>query len=256
MPDDSRKNDIHPPSPSSMLYLIYQKDGDGASSYEVENGSWVSYWYGYAFELGGEQYFTGFAAQTPDEYAASPESANAGPDTKVTIGQATVVIARPPNTVKPWLFQGSDQFVGELGGYARPNEIDEGRAPQSLETREGKLLLALPTWYLAMGTRMSTFDLFLFNPHRLDGTGERRWTYLGSLVSGVDNGATFDGEEAALPRPNSSGTLEFVGQDANGYPVIRINVSGTRIGSSDETSVLGLDDGVEYRYDPASKRYQ
>ena len=54
--DSNRTVDVQPPSPSSALYLIYQKDGDGADSYEVENGSWTTYWYGYQFDLDGRQY--------------------------------------------------------------------------------------------------------------------------------------------------------------------------------------------------------
>ncbi|NDK38436.1 hypothetical protein DT603_06215 [Pseudoxanthomonas gei] len=255
VPSDSL-NTIHPPSPSSLLYLVYQKDGDGASSYEMESGSWVSYWYGYSFELGGEQYFTGFTAQTPDEYAASPHQAGAAPDPKVTIGQATVVIAHPPNRLKPWLFQGSDQFVGELGGFAKPNEIDEGRAPQSHVTVDGKLLLAVPTWYLATGTRISTFDLFLFNPHELNGADERRWTYLGNLVAGAHNGAACEGEEeVTIPCATSTGSLEFLGQETSGLPVIRVIMSGTQVRAAGETRALGPGDTVEYRYDTSSKQY-
>ena len=259
MASDFRKNTVHPPSRSSVLYLIYQKDGDGASSYEVENGSWVNYWYGYSFDLGGEHYFTGFTWQTPDDYATAQEDASVAVDAKVTIGQATLVIAQPLNVVKPWRFQGSDQFVGELGGYAKPNEIDGTRPPQAHETRDGKLLLALPTWYLAAGTRISSFDLFLFNPGELSRTDERRWTYLGNVTAGADNGAACDEQEAsAIPSAKSFGTLEFVDQDDCELPLIRIAMGGTRVvvDGEGQARTVWQQGQAEYRHDASSRRYQ
>ena len=44
-------SELKPPSADSVLYFIYQRDGDGAVSYKVDGGATVSYWYGHAFEL-------------------------------------------------------------------------------------------------------------------------------------------------------------------------------------------------------------
>jgi hypothetical protein len=254
--NDSQKTVVKPPSPSSVLYLIFQKDGDGASSYEVENGSWATYWYGYSFDLGGKHYFTGFASQTPDKYGKSEEENNAAPDAKVTLTQATL-FTTTPDAEKPWTFQGSERFIGEFGSYEKANEIDETREPQSHQTPSGKLLLAVPTWYLVSGTRVSSFDMFVFNPDELTKVDERRWTYLGNVVAGEDNGAACDDEAGAvLPCVKSTGVLSFIAQEGADLPLIRMAMSGTEIVSAGKTRSLGPEDNVEYRYDSTKKQYQ
>ena len=254
--NDSRKTVVQPPSPSSVLYLIFQKDGDGASSYEVENGSWATYWYGYSFDLGGKHYFTGFASQTPDKYGKSEEENNPAPDAKVTLTQATL-FTTTPDAQKPWTFQGSERFIGEFGSYEKANEVDQTREAQSYETPSGKLLLAVPTWYLVSGTRVSSFDLFVFNPDELTKVDERRWTYLGNIVAGEDNGAACDDEAgAAMPCVKSTGALSFVAQEGADLPLIRIAMSGTEIVSAGKTRSMGSEDNVEYRYDSTKKQYQ
>lgn len=256
MANDSQKTAaVQPPSPSSVLYLIYQKDGDGASSYEVDNGSWATYWYGYSFDLGGKHYFTGFASQTPDKYGKSDEENYADADAKVTLTQATFFTTNP-DAEKPWTFQGSERYIGEFGGYEKANEVDETRKPQSYQTPSGKLLLAVPTWYLSSGTRVSSFDVLVFNPDELTKTDETRWTYLGNIVAGEDNGAACDEEEGAVvPCVKSSGVLSFAPQDGSDLPLIRIAVSGTEIAAPGKIRPLGSADNAEYRYDPAKQQY-
>ena len=66
-------SELKPPSADSVLYFIYQRDGDGAVSYKVDGGATVSYWYGHAFELNGKHYFTGFGSRSVGE---GPEGDN------------------------------------------------------------------------------------------------------------------------------------------------------------------------------------
>ncbi len=254
--DFQKKNVVEPPSPSSVLYFIYQKDGDGALSYEVENGSWATYWYGYSFDLGGKHYFTGFATQTPDKYGKSEEEDYAAPDAKVTITQATF-FTTSPEAEKPWTFDGNQYFVGEFGGYEKGNVIDETRKPQTYQTPDGKLLLAVPTWYLATGVQVNTFDLLLFNPHELLKADDKRWDYLGNIVIGTDNSAACDETPGAKQAcAKSAGTLSFSPQEGSNLPLLKVQRSGTETVSAGTVRTLGPGDTYEYRYDSEKKQYQ
>ena len=245
-----------PPSPSSTLYFIYQKDGDGALSYEVENGSWTTYWYGYQFDLDGKHYYTGFAYDTPFKFSKAEQESEPAPETKATITQSTFLLTAP-GTDKPWTFQGSDRSVGEFGAYEKGNEIDDKREPQHYRTPGGNLLLAIPTWYLASGTRISSFDLLVFNPHERTRTDQQRWVYVGNIAVGADNGAACDEEDGGkIACASSAGTLSFVPQAQDDLPLLRVARSGTEIAAGGKLRMLGPADSAEYRYDAASKQYR
>ena len=245
-----------PPSPSSALYFIYQKDGDGALSYEVENGSWTTYWYGYQFDLDGKHYYTGFAYDTPFKFSKAEQESEPAPETKATITQSTFLLTAP-GTDKPWTFQGSDRSVGEFGAYEKGNEIDDKREPQHYRTPGGNLLLAIPTWYLASGTRISSFDLLVFNPHERTRTDQQRWVYVGNIAVGADNGAACDEEDGGkIACASSAGTLSFVPQAQDDLPLLRVARSGTEIAAGGKLRMLGPADSAEYRYDAASKQYR
>lgn len=245
-----------PPSPNSALYFIYQKDGDGALSYEVENGSWATYWYGYQFDLDGKHYYTGFAYDTPFKFSKTEKENDPAPETKATITQSTFVLTGP-GTDKPWTFQGSDRSVGEFGAYEKGNEIDDKREPQKYRTPGGNLLLAIPTWYLASGTRINSFDLLVFNPHELTKADQQRWIYVGNIVAGTDNGASCDEEDGGkIACASSTGTLSFVPQTRDDLPLLRVARSGTEIAEGGKPRTLGSADSTEYHYDATSKQYQ
>lgn len=70
---------LQPPRADSVLYFISNVDGDGATSYEVANGSWIHYWYGFQFELGGTRYYTGFAWETPERFGAESQDHSPAP---------------------------------------------------------------------------------------------------------------------------------------------------------------------------------
>lgn len=256
MNNESQKAaEVQPPSPSSVLYFIYQKDGDGALSYEVENGSWTTYWYGYRFELDGKQYYTGFAYDTPFKFSKAEQESDPAPEAKATIAQSTFVLTAP-GTENPWTFQGSDRDVGEFGAYEKGNEIDETRKPQTYQTPDGKLLLALPTWYLATGVQVNTFDLLLFNPHELK-IDDKRWDYLGNIVIGTDNGAACDETPGAKQAcAKSTGSLSFAPQEGSNFPLLKVQRSGTETVSAGKVRTLGSGDTYEYRYDSEKKQYQ
>lgn len=253
MPDASTapvasKTEIKPPSPESVLYFISNIDGDGATSYEIENGSWISYWYGYQFEFGGKHYFTGFANETPEKYTQKQKESMASPETKVTLTHATFE-ADPSNTKTPWKWQGTELWIGDFGGFEKANAIDPDRKPQTFATSDGNLLLAVPTWYLAPGNKMRTIEILLFNPHDLEGTDNKRWRYLGTLETGSNNDVSCGPDSPGnISCVDVTGTLTFEPAQGDGLPNLRVTLSGKGLDAGDTPT--------EYRYDPANTTYR
>ena len=238
---------LQPPRPDSVLYFISNVDSDGALEYEVANGSWIHYWYGFQFELDGTTYYTGFAWETPELYGTERENHVPAPDTKVTLAHATFVVSEPGSKT-PWALQGVEPYIGEFGGYGKGNEVDTERKPQTWKTPSGDMLLALPTWYLVSGVRMRTIDILLFNPHELMDTDEKRWRYLATLEAGSNNDASCGPDSpGAIPCTNTTGSLAFVPSEGNDLPILRVTIPGSD-GQGDTS--------VEYRYDTQTKTYQ
>ena len=114
-------SELKPPSADSVLYFIYQRDGDGAVSYKVDGGATVSYWYGHAFELNGKHYFTGFGSRSVGE---GPEGDNGMMDPEhVAISQATFTRVEKDGKVE-WSKPDTDGYVGEFGRLGRADEVD------------------------------------------------------------------------------------------------------------------------------------
>ncbi|WZB74233.1 hypothetical protein WJ972_25440 [Achromobacter insuavis] len=121
-----------PPDAATVLYYIYQIDGKGADSYEVANGSVATYWFGHAFELGGTQYFTGFAWDTREKYG-KPGEDDVGPDTQVNLAESTFTLTGS-SAERPWKFRGMEHTIGMFGAYERPEAIDPRRKPIEYRT--------------------------------------------------------------------------------------------------------------------------
>lgn len=237
---------LQPPRPDSVLYFISNVDGDGALSYEVANGSWINYWYGFEFTLGGTRYYTGFAWETPELYGAERENHSPAPEAKVTLAHATFVTSAP-GSKSPWKLLGAEPYIGEFGGMEQANTIDTARKPQTQVTDDGRLVLALPTWSLQSGVRILSYDLLAFNPKDTAEVDDTHWTYVGNLPAGQDNSANC-GEDAPgkIACVKNASTLAFVQQP--GLPGVRVTVSG-------DPSANGGDAAVQYRYDSARKSY-
>lgn len=245
---------VVPPTADSILYLIYQKDGDGATSYEIANGSWATYWYGHSFEIDGTRYFTGFAHATRERHDGVGEQA-AGPDDKVDLSHATLKLTDAGGE-KPWTFLGAEPFIGKFGAYDQGNAVDEARQAQEFRTGDGRLLLAVPTWSLQSGERLDSFDMFVFNPADEVPVGQRHWTYLGNVFTGGDNSASCGEEDGSGPCARSVGTLSFIPrEDGQPMPVLRVERSGSVVEGPGQLKELGPSDAIEYRYDADSGTY-
>ncbi|MCC4620818.1 hypothetical protein LL965_12245 [Xanthomonas cassavae CFBP 4642] len=237
---------LQPPRQDSVLYFISNVDGDGATSYKVANGSWINYWYGFQFELGGTRYYTGFAWETPELHGAERENHYPAPGTKVTLAHATFVTSEPGSKT-PWKLLGAEPYIGEFGGMEQGNTVDTTRKPQTFVTDDSRLVLAVPTWSLQSGVRILSYDALVFNPKETEDVNDKHWTYIGNLPAGEDNGASC-GEDAPgkIPCIKNTSTLEFVPQA--GLPALQVKVSANPpTNAGDET--------VVYRYDAAQKSY-
>ncbi len=241
-----------PPAPDAVLYFIYNKDGDGATSYEIENGSTATYWYGHEFDLGGKRYFTGFAYDTPEKYGNDQDEGYPDPDAKVTLTSATFLLSRP-GTEKPWSFVGAERWIGEFGGYEKADGIDASRKPISHETTDGQLVLAIPTRSFQSGHELAGYAMFRFQPGELDDVEDRHWRYLGTVDAGGDNSAACDGGEV-MPCVSSTGTLAFE-KGTGVMPDIVMSYEGTTIEAPGKTRELGEQDRTVYRYVPERKEY-
>lgn len=252
--DNQNASAIKPPSPDSVLYMIYKKDGDGATSYEVDYGSWVTYWYGHQFDFKGKHYFTGFAYKTPEKFGEEEQDAPADPEGTVAISQATFEVTKPQDKA-PWALREADGFVGEFGAYGKASDIDETRQPQSFETQDGRLLLAVPTTTFSTGVATAGFALFVFDPAEVNKLRDKHWAYIGSIVTGSDNEAACD-EGKVMPCAKSAGTLAFLApKQGSGLPTLQVTPSGTVIDAPGKTRTLGASDVATYAYDTEKNSY-
>lgn len=243
-----------PPTPGEVIKAIHDIDGDASASYEIENGSIATFWFGFAFELGGVGYYTGFVAETPEKYSDAEKDADLAPDAQVTLSQATFSLAQP-GAERPWAFEMAEFAIGKFGAYERANAIDDKRKPQTYKTPDGKFVLAVPSWTLSGGVRVDAFDLFVFDPSDLGAAKQTHWTYLGEVAAGEDNGASCDEDDATAPCARSFGALSFEPNDDD-LPLIHVALSGTRIVAAGKVHTLGPADALEYRYVAAENRYQ
>lgn len=244
-------SELKPPSADSVLYFIYQRDGDGAVSYKVDGGATVSYWYGHAFDLKGKHYFTGFGSKSEGE---GPEGENGMMDPDhVAISQATFTRVEKEGKAE-WSKPDTDGYVGEFGRMGRAEQIDESRKAQSFTTGDGRYLLAVPTRDFVNGTDVRMFALLLFDPDNVDALGFRQWGYLGSIPVSYDNSDACDGGEV-MPCAASSGTLAFE-QAGAGLPDLKVVSKGTTIAAPGKVRDMTEADTVVYTFDQSTQRYE
>ncbi len=244
---------LKPPSPDAVLYVIYQRDGDGAFTYEVDGGAIVSYWYGQAFDLNGKHYFTGFATRTEGSEGPEAETGLMEPG-HVAIAQATFV--QGGDAAKPvWSQLETDGYVGEFGTNDQGDPVDTTRKAQTHATADNRLLLAVPTRRFADGVATSGYALFLFDPDNSDDLSFRRWGYLGSIAAGSDNSAACD-DGKVMPCAVSTGTLSFGEATATGLPSVKVALAGKAISGPGTLRDLGPADALTYTFDAKAGHYQ
>lgn len=250
---DTGMTALKPPSADSVLYMIYQRDGDGAVTYEVDGGATVSYWYGQAFDLKGRHYFTGFSTRTEGNDEPEADAGMMEPG-HVAIGQATFVQADEAGK-QTWSKVDSDGYVGEFGSNDQGDAVDETRKAQTHDLGDGRLILAVPTRTFAGGVASTAFAMFLFDPDNVDALSFRKWGYLGSVAVGEDNSASCE-DGKVTPCATSSGTLSFEPVTESGLPRLKVARSGKIISGPEQVRALGADDAVTYTFDAKAGLYQ
>ncbi|CAD1796465.1 hypothetical protein XSP_003662 [Xanthomonas euroxanthea] len=244
--------DAEVPAPGHVLADIYGMKGDGSESYTIDNGALASFWYGYRFDLGGKQYYTGFANAGPGKYGKSEEENYPDPAVGVSISQATYVLDDAGGKLA-WVLFHAQQWAGDFGGNEKADTLDQKRKPQRTETKDGHLLLALPTTRFADGISSSGFAMFSFDPNKNDMGDYKGWVYLGTVATGEDNSAACD-DEGNMKCASSTGTLNFE-PGGGSMPSLRVAMSGTAIAGPGEARSLGPADVVTYTYDAAKHQY-
>ncbi|KTF40004.1 hypothetical protein [Xanthomonas translucens] len=243
---------VEVPAPGQVLADIYGMKGDGSASYTIDNNALASFWYGYRFDLGGKQYYTGFANAGPEKYGKSEEKTTPDPAVGVSISHATYVLDSTDG--KPtWTLFHAQQWAGDFGSNEKADTLDQKRKPQSTETKDGHLLLALPTTHFADGITSSGFAVFTFDPNKNDLGDYKGWVYLGTVATGEDNGAACD-DQGTMKCASSTGTLSF---EPGSGPVqnLRVAMSGTAIAGPGKVRTLGPADVATYTFDQAKGKY-
>ncbi|MEB1610339.1 hypothetical protein [Xanthomonas arboricola] len=244
--------DAEVPAPGHVLADIYGIKGDGSESYTIDNGALASFWYGYRFDLGGKHYYTGFANAGPGKYGKSEEENYPDPAVGVSISQATYVLDDAGGKPAWGLFH-AQQWAGDFGGNEKADTLDPKRKPQRTETKDGHLLLALPTTRFADGISSAGFAVFSFDPNKNDMGDYKGWVYLGTVATGEDNSAACD-DEGNMKCASSTGTLSFE-PGSGSMPSLRVAMRGTAIVGPGKVRSLGPADGVTYTYDAAKHQY-
>jgi len=239
-----------PPSPDAVLYLIYQRDGDGAHCYEIDDGALVSFWLGHAFSLGGQHYFVAFTSRTAARAGLEGDALMMRPGC-VAIGQATFVAVQPPGkdgdaSARRWLQLETDGYVGEFGSHDQADPVDTRRQVLTHAMPDGRLLLAAPSRSFFNGSGYLRYALFLFDPLHTDALPFRRWGYLGSVLAGLD-----DGQSGRVP----AGGLAFGPAGADGLPLLLITAGDAVPGSVDQGGDPPPQDGITYAFDAKAGRY-
>ena len=213
-----------PPRPGDVLYMIYGIDGDGASSYPVQNGSVATYWAGHEFTFGGKRYFTGFAYNTPQKFNGDTK---VDPDAGVTLTEATFEL-RDPGTAKPWMFIGNEYWIGDYGMMEHGPKFDGSRQILEYLVDERKLLIAIPSIDgEAPDLIQQHYQLFSYSPAPPKNVEGKRWNYLGQVLVGEDYTAVCKAHPD-LSCAKWTAALKFEG-NAHGTPTINLVPEGTVI---------------------------
>ncbi|TLX20854.1 hypothetical protein [Thermomonas fusca] len=243
-----------PPSVPTILYLLYGQDGDGAHAYEIANHMRVSVWGHHALRIGGRQFYTAFAQDTPAKYGNPPQPED--PAEGVMLSAATFELVRP-GTEKPWKFVGGELALGLYGSYGREIRVDPTRLKVEHKVDEKRLLLAIPTVQTSLAGDSDDFEMSLFSFDLPDDNADHKhaWRYLGSVLTGVDNSRLCKTNPKA-DCTKWSGTFEIV-PAPDEMPALRVVKKGTTI--DDATGSIRAVDASDtslYVYDQEEKRYR
>lgn len=228
---------IAPPTPGRVIEAIFEKPGDRSDSYEVDNGSRATYWYGQAYDVAAQHYFTGFVAQSPDHFGKAADAEDP-PAARATLTQATF---KSGSAAEPWTVVAAQHSVGEFGARGQADGVDGSRKAEIFSIGSGRIVLAVPTDApIEQGTVQKNYEVVV---RASDGA----WSYAGTVPAGVDDSAGCD-QGRAFPCAAMRGRLEFV--PGSSMPDIEVTLQPLAPVKKSAGSKL------VYRLDPKSSLYQ
>lgn len=234
------------PEPGEVLYWTYMDKGDGSSAYKIQNDAFATFWFGVEYSIAGEHIYTGFSYATAQRFGEDAKHHEPQPDDKVTIGEASFV-RQPEGAGKKWKFRGNNEYLGEAGSFDHLDPYaKDGKIILHAIDKE-KFLIAVPTESLQSGSMLSYYVIFSRVPE------QSRWTYLGQVYAGADNGAAC-GPDGTEPCAKSTGKLSFVDKGSD-LPEIHVEMSGAEVSGPGKTRTLGAEDGRVYVFDAEKKSY-
>ncbi len=177
MQNTSPDTAVTPPDAPTVMYFTYQVDGDGATSYEVQNGSVATFWFGHTFTR-WHYVPHGFLLGYPRALRQAWRADAAGPDDRANLAEATFVLAGT-DAKKPWKFRGQEWTIGALGAYDKADDVDTRRKPLEHRTADGRLLLAVPTSSLTAASAAPAMHCCCSTP----GAAKTTWTARSGAMS-------------------------------------------------------------------------
>lgn len=244
-----RPDDLEPPSPQSVLRMIYHPDSDDAPEAE---GVTPAYWFGHNFDLNGQRYFTGFTSYAGEADGAASENRTMKPG-HVAIGQVTL-LRNEQSDPHTWTTLSTDGYVGEFGRNGQADAIDETRTAQAHELADGGMLLAVPTQRFEQGVATRSYAILLFDLEGSDNQPFRQWSYVGSIPAGSDNAASCE-DGGVLTCIKSSGVLTVESSSEAGLPLLRVELAGKTMAGPGEARTLGPSDAQVFKFDAETGQY-
>lgn len=239
------------PTRKQIVRDIYLDKGAGKLSggpdtFDLGDGREAAWWHGHSLEFGGASYIAAFI------YLARGGESPDGAEDRASVAQATYKMGDAG-----WKLIDSDGHIGSfaLGQISeRAADVDTGtRDVVQHETADGRLLLAVPVRTFAYGIERLEYELFLFDPRKIDPIRNGLWAALGPVDAGGNNAADCD-EESRRACWAMTGTLSFVPR-RSGLPDVKITYDGRRLEGPGRLRKLGPDDHMSYRYDADERGY-
>lgn len=236
-----------PPSPEQALRDIYAiapsvKPAPGNPvSFVMPGDKPATWWFGHRFQFAGAHYFIGVAYLDGGEREGNPW------------GLANVSQVTYRQGPDGWTRIDSDRFIGEtaVSPLSRTvSEPDRSREVLRHETRDGRLLLAIPTRRFAQDSEIFEYELFLFDPKRVEPLRHGIWAYAGTLFAGSDNSANCRGPRKDNACFASRGKVHFL-PGTQELPEISVAFTGSGPGGR----TYGPGDSAGYSFFPDERTY-
>lgn len=247
-------HEVAPPSPEQVLRAIYgiepsvKPDYDYLVTFNRDGGKMARWWFGQRFEFAGKRYFTGLAYLTPGD---DPDGDVNGTEGMGAIAQVTYLLDGGR-----WKQVDQDGYIGQTPLHpisSVASELDQDRDVLRHETRDGRLLLAVPTHRFDHGYYLFGYELLLFDPRKVDPIHNGTWAFVGEVSAGDDNSQDCGDGTAGKRCIESKGAVSFMPR--GDLPDIRVTFTGTTFAGGGAVRKLGPRDETLYRFSADTDSY-